>query len=140
MNASAPAREPATLGDAAKLRDEIAQTLPPANALERMLLAQVAQSWERLQRAYELERQYFKGRDVAEIVRTKLDEFKAVTRYVTDSERAWRHALLNLEKTQRRRQRETAKAPAAQVPKRGSSPGLVMPVAPVADILHPARE
>jgi len=121
MNATAPVREPVTPAAADKLRDEIAQTLRPANALERMLVSQVAQSWERLQRAYELERQYFNGRDVAEIVRTKLEEFKAVTRYVTDCERAWRHALLNLEKTQRRRQRETLKADVAHAPKRADS-------------------
>lgn len=143
MNASAPVREPATPAPATNLRDEIAQTLPPANAVERMLLAQVAQSWERLQRAYELERQYFKGRDVAEIIRTKLDEFKAVTRYVTDSERAWRHALLNLEKTQRRRQRET-KASTPQHLRNAPAPAPALaprpPVPPVAEILHPARE
>src|SRR3974377_504960 len=139
MNASAPAREPATPAPA-NLRDEIAQTHPPANAVERMLLTQVAQSWERLQRAYELERQYFKGRDVAEIIRTKLDEFKAVTRYVTDCERAWRHALLNLEKVQRRRQRETAKAPVAHAPRRAAPPLLATPESPVAEIAHPMRE
>ena len=139
MNASVPAREPATPAPA-NLRDEIAQTHPPANAVERMLLTQVAQSWERLQRAYELERQYFKGRDVAEIIRTKLDEFKAVTRYVTDSERAWRHALLNLEKAQRRRQRETQKTAAAPVPKRTAAPPPPIPESPLAEVACVARE
>jgi hypothetical protein len=143
MNGSVPAREPAALASA-NLRDEIAEVLPPANALERMLLSQVTQSWERLQRAHELERRYFKGRDVAEIIRTKLDEFKAVTRYVTDCERAWRHALLYLEKVQRRRQRETTKAiaPAAHAPGRPASPSLAASVMapPVAEIAHPARE
>jgi hypothetical protein len=114
MNASVPAREPVTPGPAENLRDELAQVTPPANALEQMLLTQVAQSWERLQRAYELEDRYFKGRDMTEIVRTKLEEFKALTRYVTDCERAWRHALLNLEKAQRRRPRETKAVPASQ--------------------------
>src|SRR3974377_2607906 len=103
------------------LYEELAKTHPPANACERMLLTQVAASWERLERAHELERQYFKGRDMDEIVRTKLDEFKAITRYVTDCERAWRHALLNLEKTQRRRQRETLKADVGTAPKRAAS-------------------
>jgi hypothetical protein len=114
MNASVPAREPVTPAPAENLRDELAQVTPPANALERMLLTQVAQSWERLQRAYELEDRYFKGRDMTEIVRTKLEEFKALTRYVTDCERAWRHALLNLEKAQRRRTRQTNPVPASQ--------------------------
>ena len=143
MNASAPSGGPVTLDPAAKLRDEIAQTPPPANGLERMLLTQVAQSWERLQRAHELERQYFKGRDMAEIIRTKLDEFKAVTRYVTDCERAWRHALLNLEKTQRRRQRETRKAVVAQAPSRPAPAPLATPASTspaVAEIPHPMRE
>ena len=109
--AAQTAPEPPPLGSTRISSEEMAQTHPPANAFERMLLEQVAQSWERLQRAYEVERAYAKGRDLAEVIRTKLEEFKAVTRYVTDCERAWRHAVLNLEKAQRRRQRETKAAP-----------------------------
>ena len=122
------------------LYEELAKTHPPANACERMLLTQVAASWERLERAHELERQYFKGRDMAEIVRTKLDEFKAITRYVTDCERAWRHALLNFEKAQRRRQRETQKTAAAPVPKRTAAPPHPIPESPLAEIACVARE
>ena len=122
------------------LYEELAKTHPPANACERMLLTQVAASWERLERAHELERQYFKGRDMAEIVRTKLDEFKAITRYVTDCERAWRHALLNFEKAQRRRQRETQKTAAAPVPKRTAAPPPPIPESPLAEVACVARE
>lgn len=115
MKAAQAAREPDTLDSATQFRQELMESYAPANALERMLAAEIADSWERLQRGYELERKYFESRDVAEILHTRLDEFKAVTRYLTDCERAWRHALLNLEKAQRRRQRETAKTE-AQVP------------------------
>src|SRR5664279_4040861 len=142
MNASAPAREPATLDPAHTLSDEIAQTHPPANGYERMLATAVALAWERLERAHEVERQYFKGRDMAEIIRPKLDEFKAVTRYVTDCERAWRHALANLEKTQRRRQRETKASlnvrRTASSPAPNPSPRLAAP--PAAGIQPSMRE
>src|SRR3974390_2760866 len=126
------------------LYEELAKTHPPANACERMLLTQVAASWERLERAHELERQYFKGRDMAEIVRTKLDEFKAITRYVTDCERAWRHALLNLEKAQRRRQRDTARpADVAKLAEAGkakrAAAATSLPQPPVTEVAYPIR-
>jgi hypothetical protein len=97
-----------------ELRDELAQTYNPVNAHERMLVTAIAQSWIRLERARELERRYFEGQDMLEVIRTKLAEFKAVTRFVTDCERAWRHAALDLEKSQRRRQRPTLASPRAR--------------------------
>lgn len=86
-------------------RDDLMNSYNPANAHERMLVAHLAQAWQRLQRARELEERYFQGRDVVEIVTTKLEEFKTVTRFVTDCDRAWRHAVNSLEKSQRQRQR-----------------------------------
>jgi hypothetical protein len=81
-------------------------THEPANAYEEMLLAQAAQCCVRLQRAFDLEKRYAQNQDMAETIRTKLDEFKAITRYITDCDRSWRHALATLEKEQRRRKRE----------------------------------
>src|SRR5437660_770238 len=100
-----------------RLRDELTRTYNPENAHERMLVTQIAQSWMRLERAHDLERRCFEGRDMAELVRTALDQFKAITRYVTDCERAWRHAVLHLEKSQRRRLK-----PAPRAPKEAPSP------------------
>ena len=57
---------------------------------------------------------YFDTTDLLEAVRTRLAEFKAVTRLVTDCERAWRHAALNLEKSQRQRRRATLASPNAR--------------------------
>jgi len=79
MSASAPALGLDTPDPVSKLRDEIAQLHPPQNACERMLITRIAQSWHRLQRAYEVERRYFEGHDSVEIVSTKLDEFKLTT-------------------------------------------------------------
>lgn len=126
------------------LYDELAELNPPANAAERMLLTQVVESWDRLQRAHELENQYFKDRDMVEVLRTKLEEFKAITRYVTDCERAWRHALVNLEKAQRRRQRETVRPVDVPRPSEPARPHTVSAVAslpkqPVAEIAYPMR-
>src|ERR1035441_10028920 len=86
-----------------RVRDDLAQSYSPANALERMLITQMAQSWLRLQRAYAAEERYFKTRDVLEAIANEFDRYKAITRQVTDCERAWRHAMLHLEKAQRRR-------------------------------------
>jgi hypothetical protein len=87
------------------LRDSLAQTYHPANAHERMLVTGIAQAWIRLERARELEQRYFEGQDMLAIIRARLAEFKAITRYATDCERAWRHAILALEKSQRQRKR-----------------------------------
>ena len=85
--------------DLYRLRDDLAQSYGPANAHERMFVTEIAQSWIRLERARDLERRYFEGQDMLEIIRTKLAEFRAVTRYVTDCERAWRHATVALGKS-----------------------------------------
>ena len=128
-----------------QLRDDLAHSYNPANAHERMLVTQIAQAWIRLQRAYDAERRYFEGRDSMEIIATKLDEFKAITRYVTDCERAWRHSTLNLEKSQRRRERESPSYPNMRrnprpephpAPERVVSPGAP----PVTEIETPKRE
>jgi tRNA nucleotidyltransferase/poly(A) polymerase len=86
-----------------RVRDELAQSYNPANALERMLVTQMAQSWLRLQRAYEAEERYFQAHEVLDAIANDSEKYKAITRYVTDCERAWRHAMLHLEKAQRRR-------------------------------------
>ena len=96
------------------LRDELAHSYNPANALELMLVTQMAQSWLRLQRAQEAEERYFRTRDVLDAMTNDFDRYKAVTRYVTDCERAWRHAMLHLEKVQRRRQRTNLASPNAR--------------------------
>lgn len=100
-----------------KLSDELFATYSPANAHERMLVTQIVQSRQRLQRAYELEERYFSGRDMTEVLASKLAEFKAVTRFVTDSERAWRHAVDSLERAQRQRRRESQVAQVARAPR-----------------------
>jgi hypothetical protein len=55
MTAAAPARA-STPFDLAGFSEELAQDYDPQNAHERMLVSQIAQSRERLERAYELER------------------------------------------------------------------------------------
>src|SRR3974390_2529554 len=97
-----------------RLRDELAHTYNPANALERMLVTQMAQSWIRLQRAQEAEEKNFRERDVCDAITNDFNRYKAITRYVTECERAWRHAMLHLEKVQRRRQRTDLSSPYAR--------------------------
>src|ERR1019366_531600 len=96
-----------------RLRDDLAQSYNPANALERMLIAQMAQSWLRLQRAQEAEERHFQAHGVLDAIANDFERYKAITRLVADCERAWRHAMLHLEKTQRRRQRTDASSPNA---------------------------
>src|ERR1017187_5199846 len=105
-----------------RVRDDLAQSYNPANALERMLITQMAQSWLRLQRAYEAEERYLRAHDVLEAIANEFEKYKAITRQVTDCERAWRHAMLHLEKTQRRRQRTDLSSPNA----RRRQPGTIV--------------
>ena len=105
-----------------RVRDDLAQSYNPANALERMLVTQMAQSWLRLQRAYEVEERYLRAHDVLEAIANEFEKYKAITRQVTDCERAWRHAMLHLEKTQRRRQRTDSSSPNA----RRRQPGTIV--------------
>jgi hypothetical protein len=130
--------------DLYRLRDELAQSYNPANALERMLVTQMAQSWLRLQRAQEAEERYFKAHSVLEAISNDYDRYKAITRLVADCERAWRHAMVHLEKAQRRRQqvggfspnarRRPAPEPVAQASACGAPtrPALEFPAQPSA--------
>jgi hypothetical protein len=95
-----------------RLRDELIRTHNPANEYEKMLVTQISQSWFRLQRAHDAEQRYFQDRDLLAVITTP--EFKAITRYVTDCERAWRRATEALAKTQRQRRRETMASPNAR--------------------------
>jgi hypothetical protein len=97
-----------------RVRDDLAQSYNPANALERMLVTQMAQSWLRLQRACEAEERYLRAHDVLEAIANEFDRYKAITRQVTDCERAWRHAMLHLEKAQRRRKQTDLSSPNAR--------------------------
>jgi hypothetical protein len=97
-----------------RVRDELAQAYNPANAVERMLVAQMAQSWIRLQRAQDAETQYFTSKTVLEAITNDFEKYKAITRYVSDCERAWRHAMLQLEKTQRLRSKTDTRSPNAR--------------------------
>ena len=100
--------------DLYRQRDELAQSYNPVNALERMLVTQMAQSWLRLQRAQDAEERYFKTHDVLDAVANDYDRYKAITRLVADCERAWRHAMVHLEKAQRQRQQTGGFSPNAR--------------------------
>jgi hypothetical protein len=88
-----------------RVRDDLARQYNPAGAVELMLVTQIAQAWICLRQAYETQRRYFEANDVLEAISTQFEQYKAVTREVTNCERVWRHALLHLEKMQRSRQR-----------------------------------
>lgn len=108
-----------------RLRDELAQIHQPANAYERMLVTQIAQSWLRLQRAAKLEQDYFQANDLMEVIATKLDQFKAVTRYASDCDRAWHKAVALLKTAQRQRRRDDLSSPNAR---RGPYPRVPAPL------------
>lgn len=97
-----------------RVRDDLARRHNPADAYERMLVTQMAQTWIRLQTAYAAEQRYLKDRDILVLITTKLAEFKAVSGYVRDCERAWNRAKENLEKAQRQRRRTDLSSPNAR--------------------------
>lgn len=84
-------------------RDDIARSLNPANAHERMLVSAIAQAWERFQRACEIERRVFEKTDPVELLDNDLKKFKAVTRHVAECERMYRRAHEELRRAQRDR-------------------------------------
>ncbi len=97
-----------------RLREDLIRTHNPVGQDEIMLVTQIAQCWLRMQRAYDAEQRYFQDRDMVEVINTKLEQFKALTRYVTDCERAWRHATEALQKAQRRRRTGVPASPNAR--------------------------
>lgn len=97
-----------------RVRDDLARRYNPADQFERMLIAQMAQCWIRLQQSYEVEQRYREGKDMLVVITTKLAEFKAITGYVRDCERAWNRVKENLEKAQRQRLRTNLASPNAR--------------------------
>jgi hypothetical protein len=124
--------------------EDLAAAYSPANAHERMLAINVAQSWRRLQRAYDLEERYAETHDLFDVIGANVDQFKALTRYVTECERAWRHAVTMLETAQKRRERAERPAPEKRVARARRVPPpaetRVAVVAPVVEINPPHRE
>ena len=124
-----------------RLRDDLARDYNPANGHERMLVTAIAQTWLRLQLAIETEQRFFASRDMVEVLTTKFKEFQAVTRWVGDCNRAWRHALNMLLQAQRRRQREARQVPSSWpiLKKRPFQNEAASYTAPEAEAIVPAR-
>ncbi len=115
MSVAAKTRESTSdAEDLYRIRDELAENYKPANAFERMLLSQAAQSWLRLQRAQDAERRYFQTHDVLDAIATDFKTYQAITRLVAECDRAWRSAKWNLEKAQSTRRRTDTSSPNAR--------------------------
>ena len=112
MHAYEPASEPVTLDPVYILRDEIAQTYPPVNALERMLVTAVAQATVRLHRAQELERRLSENASPLEVSYDKA--LKTITRQVADCERARTRSLGELQRAIRNRTNPIGMSPNAR--------------------------
>ncbi len=115
MSVAAKSPEPAPLTvDLYRVRDDLAEHYNPANAFERMLLSQIAQSWLRLQRAQDAEARYFQSHDVLDAIATDYKTYRAVTRHVAECNQAWRSAKWQLEKAQSSRKRINTSSPNAR--------------------------
>ncbi len=93
------------------IRDDLARTHQPADALERMLVSAAAQAWSRFQQATEIENRIFARTSPVELFATNAEAFRSLARYVADSERAWRTALRQLHGAQRRRAKNMSVTP-----------------------------
>lgn len=85
------------------MRDSLFEDYRPANAREKMLVTQIAQTWVRLQRALEAEAHLFEESDPLSVIRADGDLFTKVRRYVAECERVWFRATQELKKVQRQR-------------------------------------
>jgi hypothetical protein len=90
------------------LRDDLAHAHQPVNAHERMLITAIAQAWQRLQRAYDMERRVHEKTDPLDLFNNDLDRFKALARHIAECERIWRRAVEELERAKRRRPEGTS--------------------------------
>jgi hypothetical protein len=135
--------KPYGVDDLYLLRDDLARSYGPANAHERMLVTNVAESWLRLARGRDAERRFFEGRDLLAILDSDLAKYKIITKYVTDCERAWRASVRELERTQKRRFEAAGLGGRAR--RRATLPAYpadnwdVAPAPPLADTIAPPR-
>ena len=114
MSVAAKTPEPDPDAELYRVRDDLAQYYNPANAFERMLLSQLAQTWIRLDRAQAAERRYFKSHDVLDAIATDFKTYRAITRLVAECDRAYRSAKWHLEKAQSTRKRTDTSSPNAR--------------------------
>ncbi len=82
------------------VRDDIARTYNPVDALERMLVNAAAQAWCRLQQASEIENRIFEKTSPMELFASNAEAFRTLTHFVADAARAWRRAMAQLNKAQ----------------------------------------
>ena len=145
MSAAVTSPQPQRPGFA-RIRDDLIAVYNPANAHEHLLVVLAAHAALRLERAYDLEQGYTDSHDFSDVIDAKPERFRALTRYVTDCERGWRHAVELLERTQRRRQaidRQPGKTSATTTRTQSTPPPpdpLPRMTAPVAEITPARRE
>ena len=109
-----------------RLRDDLVRTHLPADQNEQLLVTQIARTWLRHQQALDLESEIFAKSGASDLFLNHLDRFKAITRYVAETERMYRHAVDELRRTQRTRLGKSA--PSSKSP----NISVVQPVRPQA--------
>lgn len=97
------------------LRDGLIDSYQPANSAEDTLVEEIAQNYWRLQRVRLIEAESFRclggGVDINMAFGFGVERFDVIRRYMTSIERAWRNAILQLEKMQAARAAQAAPEP-----------------------------
>ena len=86
-----------------RVRDDCVRAYQPANEEEMFLVMQIARTWYRLERYYDLEAELIGKSGLANLFETDLERFNVLTRSIVAAERMWRHAVKEFEAARRRR-------------------------------------
>ena len=128
-------------GSVNRFQDDVLDHFKPVSTYERMLARHYATVLARYQQALDAEDRAFTKSDPLEMLEKHPQQFKMLTRYVADCERACRRALDDLRRLIRQRPKPAAAAPASKpAPTPAPQPSATTPHTVAAPSASPRRE
>lgn len=114
-----------------RLRDDFVRMHKPVTEEEKLLVTQMARSWQHLQEVHELRNQLTAESGLVGLFTDNYDHYKLLMRNLSEAERMWRNAGLAFQRARRQALRSGVVAMAGAEPQLARKIGYPFPVTPV---------
>ncbi len=110
-----------------QLRDDFVRTYKPVTDEEKLLVVQMARSWQHLQEVHELRNHLTAEKGLLGLFEEDFEKYKLLMRHLTDAERMWRNAGLAFQRARRQAVRSGVIAMARSEPQLARKVGYTLP-------------
>jgi hypothetical protein len=86
-----------------RMRDDFVRAYKPVTEEEKLLVTQMMRAWQHLNDVYELRSRLTAAKGLLGLFEEDFEKYKFLMRNLTEAERMWRHALVEFQRTRRRR-------------------------------------